>query len=115
MCYTRHLDTFFRAERDRNEVSAQFGDTLPQLFFGAHNGVFRIFPARHDDICGSYDTRKRPWYVAGSSGPKDVVIVLDVSGSMGRQSRLDIARAAAVDVISKLTIGDYFGVVTNKM
>ena len=80
------------------------------MYFGAHNGVFRIYPARQDEDCGGYDCRKRPWYVAASSGPKDVIIILDVSGSMS--GRIDLAKQAANSVIDALTIGDHFGVVT---
>jgi len=81
------------------------------MYFGAYNGVFRIFPARQSKDCNSYDNRKRPWYVAASSGPKDIIIILDISGSMDRQDRISIARKAAIDVIDALTIGDHFGVV----
>ena len=35
-----------------------------------------------------YDPRKRPWYVSASSGPKDVVLILDTSGSMKDQGRM---------------------------
>ena len=81
------------------------------MYFGAHNGVFRIFPARHSKSCSSYDNRKRPWYVAASSGPKDIIIILDVSGSMEWSNRLSLAKSAAIDVINALTIADHFGVV----
>ena len=81
------------------------------MYFGGHNGAFRIYPARHSETCGNYDTRKRPWYVAASSGPKDVVLVLDTSGSMASSSRINLVRTAANDVIDALTIGDHFGVV----
>ena len=52
------------------------------MYFGSSTGAFRIIPAQHSEICGDYDPRCRPWFVAASSGPKDVVLVLDVSGSM---------------------------------
>lgn len=51
-------------------------------YFGAHNGLFRKVPAIHQEVCGVYDPRRRPWFVAASSGPKDVVLVIDTSGSM---------------------------------
>ncbi len=36
----------------------------------------------------NYDPRIRPWYVAASTGPKDVVLILDTSGSMGNYGRI---------------------------
>ena len=39
--------------------------------------------------CDAYDPRYRPWYAAAASGPKDVVLVIDCSGSMaGERNRL---------------------------
>ena len=111
VCYTRHLDDWFVSTNADNEATEVYGDRLPQLYFGGHNGAFRIYPARHSETCGNYDTRKRPWYVAASSGPKDVVLVLDTSGSMSSSSRISLAKTAANDVIDALTIGDHFGVV----
>ena len=58
--------------------------------------VFRIFPGSPGNCpngVNNYDPRVRPWYVAASSGPKDVILVLDVSGSMrdyGRLVSLDV-------------------------
>jgi len=59
------------------------------------------------DWCPSdYDPRFRNWYTGGVSGPKDVVIVVDTSGSMaGTRERL--ARAAATRVIGTLTEADH--------
>ena len=111
VCYTRHLDDWFVSTNANNEASQVYGDRLPQMYFGGHNGAFRIYPARHSETCGSYDTRERPWYVAASSGPKDVVIVLDTSGSMSSYDRISLQSTAANDVIDALTIGDHFGVV----
>ena len=40
-----------------------------------------MYPANTDNHCedgeATYDPRKRPWYVSASSGPKDIVLVLD--------------------------------------
>ena len=111
VCYTRHLDDWFVSTNADNQASQVYGDQLPQLYFGGHNGAFRIYPARHSETCGNYDTRERPWYVAASSGPKDVVLVLDTSGSMSSYDRIGLIKTATKDVIDALTIGDHFGVV----
>ena len=82
------------------------------LTFVAHRGLWsRRFPRESNgvgwggmgwDRFDADDPRIRPWYVAASSGPKDVVIVLDVSGSMSQYNRLDLAKEAAETVINTL-------------
>ena len=64
------------------------------------------------DDDSSYDPRERPWYVAASSGPKDIILVLDTSGSMSQEFRIDKLKLAAKRVISTLGISDYFSVVS---
>ena len=46
ICYTRHLDDWFVRTNTANEATEVYGDRLPQLYFGGHNGAFRIYPAR---------------------------------------------------------------------
>ena len=53
-----------------------------------------------------------PWYATAASGPKDVVIVVDTSGSMGTGSRVSMAREAATKVVDTLSWTDYATVVT---
>ncbi len=51
-------------------------------------------------------------YVAASTGPKDVLLVLDTSGSMANSGRLNIMKDAAKRVINTLSVSDYVSVVT---
>ncbi|KAL7532149.1 LOW QUALITY PROTEIN: hypothetical protein ACHAXR_006045 [Thalassiosira sp. AJA248-18] len=81
-------------------------------YFGAHNGLFRKIPATYQEECGQYDPRHRPWFVAASSGPKDVVLVIDTSGSMNDYGRIDLAKEAAITVVSTLTVADRVAVVS---
>ncbi len=37
------------------------------MYYGAHNGAFRIYPAHRAFEYGAYDPTKRPWYIAASS------------------------------------------------
>ncbi|CAJ1335714.1 unnamed protein product [Effrenium voratum] len=53
------------------------------------------------------DPRFRPWYSSGSTGPKDLVLVVDVSGSMGSAGRATLAKAAAKAVIDTLEWKDF--------
>ena len=75
------------------------------MYFGSKNGAFRIYPARQTDECGSYDPRIRPWYVAGSSGPKNIIMILDTSGSM-QGYPIELLKAAAKRVVHTLTVSD---------
>ena len=111
ICYTRKLDDFFVSKNSEDVASEVYGGMTPQMYFGSSSGAFRIYPARHSSTCGGYDPRIRPWYVAASSGPKDVVLVLDVSGSMANSGRAALMVDAAKAVIKTLTISDWFQVV----
>lgn len=84
----------------------------PALFYGTDNGVFRIYPGNPKDCSTAYDPRLRPWYVAASTGPKDIVLVLDASGSMGDHNRINILKDAVNYVINTLSVSDYVSVIT---
>jgi len=91
-----------------------YGVLPPTRYFGAENGVFRIYPAKisSDSMCGNYDTTNRPWYVAATSGPKDIILILDFSGSMNQRGRIDLMREASDRVLDTLSVADHVGVVT---
>ncbi|GAX17887.1 hypothetical protein FisN_18Hu091 [Fistulifera solaris] len=80
-------------------------------YFGSKEGAFQIVPGRPSKVCGAYDCTSRDWYVGGSSGPKNVVLVLDKSGSMGQGQRFRLMKAAAARVINTLTPSDRVAVV----
>lgn len=113
VCYSRLAEPFMVEKYKADEEYWDQYDVRPSSsYFGAHDGLFRMIPAVHQDVCGTYDPRRRPWFVAASSGPKDVVLVLDVSGSMADYGRLDIAKEAAITVIQTLTVADRFAVIS---
>jgi uncharacterized protein with von Willebrand factor type A (vWA) domain len=64
--------------------------------------MMRQFPGKYAynaPHCGHYDPRARPWYTSSISPPKDVILLIDASGSMraeeGGASALGHALAAA--------------------
>ena len=72
-------------------------------------GTYMQWPGR--EWCpDTYDPRYRPWYAAAAAGPKDVVVVVDVSGSMSG-TRIGMAKAAAKAVLETLTEADFATVV----
>jgi len=79
-------------------------------YYGSQLGTYMQWPGI--DWCPTtYDPRFRPWFAAGAAGPKDVVIVIDTSGSM-RGNRISMAEEAAKRVVDTLTEADYAAVVT---
>jgi hypothetical protein len=85
-------------------------------FFGTERGSQVSWPARlwgfdKEGQCGvDFDPRLRPWYTAGAAGPKDVILVIDTSGSMTDLGRMENAKAAAKSVIDGLTSSDFISV-----
>lgn len=111
ICFTQQLDQYFMQQRaEQEQYWKSIGSSTPQLYFGSKNGAFRIYPARHSEACGEFDPRLRPWYVAASSGPKNLVLVLDTSGSMEGE-RLDLMKKAAKQVVNTMTIADRIAIV----
>jgi Mg-chelatase subunit ChlD len=112
-CYS-HLAESFMVEKYKSdeEYWAKYDVQPSWTYFGAHNGLFRKIPAVHQEECGDFDPRRRPWFVAASSGPKDVVLVLDISGSMEDNGRMDTAKAAAITIVETLTVADRFAVIS---
>ena len=111
VCYSRSLEDYFIKKRNND---AGYWSSLviesPTMFFGSQEGMFRIFPGRQWEKCGSFDPRLRPWYIAASSGPKNIILVLNTSGSMNGQ-RLELLKKAAILVIETLTVGDRVAIV----
>ncbi|XP_071499643.1 voltage-dependent calcium channel subunit alpha-2/delta-3-like [Diadema antillarum] len=84
-------------------------------YFGSVEGLVRLFPGREWDtnfvgFYNDYDPRVRPWYIAATSGPKDVVIVLDCSYSM-RGEKFKIATEVVKTVLDTLTKQDYVNII----
>ena len=112
VCFSQGLDDFMI---DAYNKDKSFWDELnvgaPSMYFGSSTGAFRIWPGRQAFECGAFDPRVRPWYIAASSGPKNVVLVLDTSGSMGSNGVLELMKAAAKQIVNTLTVGDRVAVV----
>ena len=106
-CYTQGLEAYAKAQ-------AAADPSLKWQYFGSQEGVLVNYPGfTWGDCAGStYDPRVRPWFVAGATGPKDLVLVLDTSGSMSNEGRLGNMQAAAAAIVDSLTNFDYVNVVS---
>ena len=85
--------------------------TLRWQYFGSSTGLMRLWPAREWDtnfagFYNDYDPRIRNWYIAATSGPKDVIIVIDCSLSM-KGKKFEIAKSVAKAVIDTLTCNSF--------
>lgn len=75
-------------------LDAEFKDLSPHIrtwtYVGTMDGTMRTHPIQLSDIgledgdeltnnCPKFDPRARPWYIAASTGPKDVVILVEAS------------------------------------
>ncbi|KAJ7392146.1 hypothetical protein OS493_013518 [Desmophyllum pertusum] len=81
-------------------------------YFGTEEGMLANYPAFEDTAdCKSYDPRFRPFYVeTATPEPKDVVLVIDISGSM-RGDQIIVAKEAAKTVLSTMNPRDRIGLV----
>lgn len=82
-------------------------------YMGSSLGFTKGYPSLKAD-CDSYDPRFRPWYVAATTGRKNVIILLDISGSMVEEDplRIGLAKEAAKRVVKTLGISDTFAVIS---
>uniref|UniRef100_A0A6Q2YL84 VWFA domain-containing protein n=1 Tax=Esox lucius TaxID=8010 RepID=A0A6Q2YL84_ESOLU len=80
--------------------------------FGSATGVTRYYPAtpwRAPDKIDLYDVRRTSWYIQGASSPKDMVILVDVSGSVSGLT-LKLIKASVIEMLDTLSDDDYVNV-----
>ncbi|XP_027206254.2 voltage-dependent calcium channel subunit alpha-2/delta-3-like isoform X2 [Dermatophagoides pteronyssinus] len=106
--WSEHLTQFFK-----NNLA--FDPSLSWQFFGSAKGFLRLYPAtswrepkNYTDrsLIDFYDCRMRPWYIKGAASPKDIVILLDTSGSM-TGVRKSIGQSVVEYILDTLTDDDY--------
>ena len=87
--------------------------TLSWQFFGSSTGFMRQFPASKwkQDPVDLYDCRLRSWYIEAATSPKDMVILIDSSGSMTGQ-RKDIAKHVVGSILDTLGPNDFVNIFT---
>ncbi|XP_055332375.1 voltage-dependent calcium channel subunit alpha-2/delta-2-like isoform X2 [Paramacrobiotus metropolitanus] len=109
---TQPLDRIFRENRKESPgISWQY--------LGTESGMFRIFPAfswtsdeEDYSACSTkrFDARHRPWYGRALLPPQDLLILLDVSGSVYGQP-LRLIKSLAQALVDSLNDDDYVGIV----
>ena len=92
---------------DPSAAAVPVGDLYYQYYAGSDN-VFGTFPQVPWQCNVPYVPTLRPYYVSATTGPKDLVIIIDVSAA---QTRLEDAKTAANALLDTLSFYDYVAIV----
>ncbi|KAK3102553.1 hypothetical protein FSP39_012156 [Pinctada imbricata] len=90
---------------------------LTWQYFCSSDGFLRIYPGMkwpRDNRNGNidmYDCRVRNWYIQASTSPKNILILIDTSGSM-KGLRMKIARKTIEKILDTLSDDDHFNIIT---
>ncbi|XP_045894123.1 voltage-dependent calcium channel subunit alpha-2/delta-1 isoform X5 [Micropterus dolomieu] len=108
--WTEALEEVFRKNREDDP-------TLLWQVFGSAAGLARYYPAspwmdarKTPSKIDLYDVRRRPWYIQGAASPKDMLILVDASGSVSGLT-LKLIRTSVSEMLETLSDDDYVNVV----
>ncbi|RXN17808.1 voltage-dependent calcium channel subunit alpha-2 delta-1-like isoform X1 [Labeo rohita] len=109
--WTAALDTVFKKNKEKDP-------TLLWQVFGSATGLARYFPAspwvdtrNTPNKIDLYDVRRRPWYIQGAASPKDMLILVDASGSVSGLT-LKLIRTSVSEMLETLSDDDYVNIVS---
>jgi len=89
---------------------------LSWQFFGSSTGFMRIYPGMQYHVderrADLYDVRMQEWYTKSAMSAKNIVILLDTSGSMTTEARMSIGKYTIIKLLETLTEDDFFTVLT---
>uniref|UniRef100_A0A7M4FE15 Calcium voltage-gated channel auxiliary subunit alpha2delta 4 n=1 Tax=Crocodylus porosus TaxID=8502 RepID=A0A7M4FE15_CROPO len=88
--------------------------TLTWQYFGSSTGFFRLYPGikwiPDENGVISFDCRNRGWYIQAATSAKDIVIVVDISGSM-KGLRMTIAKHTIITILDTLGENDFVNII----
>ncbi|XP_077970368.1 voltage-dependent calcium channel subunit alpha-2/delta-3-like [Styela clava] len=108
--WSKALDEKFRA-------NAKQDPTLKWQYFGSTEGFLRVYPGyqwkmeTQFERPNIYDCRNRNWYTEAATYPKDMIILVDGSGSM-MGLKMSIAAHVVKTLLETLGDNDFFNVLT---
>lgn len=85
--------------------------TIGWQYFCNSSGLFRHFPATEWDFhpINTYDCRMRHWFTGAATSSKDLMILVEQSGSM-EGKRIAIAKDVIRNILDTLTPNDYVNI-----
>uniref|UniRef100_A0A8C7PBG2 Calcium voltage-gated channel auxiliary subunit alpha2delta 1 n=1 Tax=Oncorhynchus mykiss TaxID=8022 RepID=A0A8C7PBG2_ONCMY len=108
--WTEALEDVFKKNREDDP-------TLLWQMFGSATGLARYYPAspwmdarKTPSKIDLYDVRRRPWYIQGAASPKDMLILVDASGSVSGLT-LKLIKTSVSEMLETLSDDDYVNVV----
>uniref|UniRef100_I3MD21 Calcium voltage-gated channel auxiliary subunit alpha2delta 4 n=1 Tax=Ictidomys tridecemlineatus TaxID=43179 RepID=I3MD21_ICTTR len=88
--------------------------TLTWQYFGSATGFFRIYPGikwtPDENGVITFDCRNRGWYIQAATSPKDIMILVDISGSM-KGLRMAIAKHTIITILDTLGENDFVNII----
>ncbi|XP_041833272.1 voltage-dependent calcium channel subunit alpha-2/delta-1a isoform X2 [Melanotaenia boesemani] len=109
--WTAALEDVFRKNKEEDP-------SLLWQVFGSATGMARYYPAspwidtsKSPDKIDLYDVRRRPWYIQGAASPKDMLILVDASGSVSGLT-LKLIKTSVSKMLETLSDDDFVNVVS---
>ncbi|VDK17684.1 unnamed protein product [Anisakis simplex] len=90
--------------------------SIRSQFIGTSSGLTRLFPLQKWAIepepitIDLFDPRFRPWYISAISAPKDVLFLIDMSGSVKGQT-VHLIRMTVLHILATLGPDDYINAI----
>lgn len=87
--------------------------SLSWQYFGSATGFMRQYPAMNWYMVPRdlFDCRTRSWYIEAATSPKDILILMDTSGSM-TGIRREIAKHVINNILDTLGNNDFVNIIT---
>lgn len=108
--WSKKLDQIFK--QNKKETS-----DLRWQYYCSADGFLRIYPGvkwpmnNGEESVDMYDCRVRSWYIKAASSPKNMVILVDTSGSMKGRRRI-ITVKTIQKLLETLSDDDHFNIIT---
>uniref|UniRef100_A0A7E4VW18 VWFA domain-containing protein n=1 Tax=Panagrellus redivivus TaxID=6233 RepID=A0A7E4VW18_PANRE len=112
--FLRDFEWFNSQDLEDAFLANQAADpTLVRQYIGTYTGLTKVLPAPkwqkepEEVTMDLFDPRYRPWFITAETAPKDVVFLIDYSGSVKGQT-LHLTKITIQHVLTTLDPYDYF-------